>query len=309
MNADSSAIVVVQGTPVPSRATPKSTLRRRRVADAAATGLLWTAAIIVMGVLAAVVVTVVTKGMRGISSLSFFSKTLDGIGPIEIEEGIQAGAAHAIVGTLIIVGLASLIAIPVGMLTAIYVRELRGPGSTIVRWVIDAMAGVPSIIAGLFVFAVWVVRGHDYSGVAGSLALSILMLPTIARTSDDMLSLVPDLEREAALALGAPRWRMIVSAVLPSARSGLVTATLLGVARVAGETAPLLMTAFGTDIMRLNPNDGQMSALPLFIRSMAQAPEQSLQDLAWAGALALLLIVLVLFSAARIASRTKSTRR
>jgi phosphate transport system permease protein len=288
--------------------TSGSTLIRRRVSGYVATVVLWSAALVVLGVLAAVVITVVMRGVRGISSLAFFTETLDGIGPIDIESGVQAGAAHAIVGTVIIVGLASLIAIPIGMLTAIYVRELRGPGSTIIRGVIDAMAGVPSIIAGLFIFAIWVVRGPGYSGLAGSLALSILMLPTIARTSDDMLSLVPDLEREAALALGAPRWRMIVSAVLPSARSGLVTATLLGIARIAGETAPLLMTAFGTDIMRKNPINEQMSALPLFIRSMAQAPEESLKDLAWAGALALMVIVLVLFSTARWASRGRSKR-
>jgi phosphate transport system permease protein len=177
-----------------------------------------------------------------------------------------------------------------------------------VRLIVDAMSGIPSIVAGLFIYTVWVLGpGHGYSGFAASLALAVLMLPTVARTTEEMLKLVDPGLRESSFALGSSEWRTVQRVVLPTARAGIVTATILGVARVAGETAPLLMTAFGNDrvVGPVKALHSPQSALPLFIY---QAFAQDQVALAWAGSFVLIALVLVLFVLARVVGRDRSRR-
>jgi phosphate transport system permease protein len=211
------------------------------------------------------------------------------------------GILHAIVGTLLIVGMATLISVPIGILAALYVTEVRGRLTPFVRFFVQAMSGVPSIVAGLFIYAALVVTGLvPFSGLSGALALSILMLPTVARTAEEVLLLVPDDLRTAALALGSTQRRVVRMVVLPAAGPGLVTASILGIARVAGETAPLLLTAFGTATLNLNPLSEPMSALPLFIFTQMLLGEDNDVARAWFAAMVLMLIVTTLFVVARL---------
>jgi phosphate transport system permease protein len=187
-----------------------------------------------------------------------------------------------------------------GLLTAVHLTEHRGRLAGVVRLLVDAMSGIPSVVAGLFIYTMWVVRlGRGFSGLAAAMALAVLMVPTVARASEEMLRLVPGSLREASLALGAPQWRTLLRVVLPAARSGLITAALLGVARVAGETAPLLMTAFGSDSVNASPLDGAQSELPLFTFQRVRNAVPTQVARGWAGALVLILVVLVLFTLAR----------
>ena len=204
----------------------------------------------------------------------------------------EAGVGHAIVGTGIIVGLASLLAVPVGILGGIYLAEY-----TVARWShwvrlgSDVMVGTPSIAIGLFVYAFLVVPFHHFSAWSGAVALSILMLPIVIRTTEGAVSLIPNGLRESGLALGLPRWRVSVQLILPAAAPGVITGSLLAVARAAGETAPLLFTAFGAHILLLDPN-GPMQSLPLSVYQNALQPFKSLQDQAWGAALVLIVLVL-----------------
>jgi phosphate transport system permease protein len=239
----------------------------------------------------------VKKGVSGIS-LHFFTETQESVGPLSpVTEG---GAAHAIVGTLEQVGLAVLMTVPLGFVCAIFLNEVGGPLRRPVRVFVDAMNGVPTILAGLFVYAVWVSE-FGWSGYAAALAISISMLPIITRTSEEVLRLVPDGLREASLALGGTEWRTTWSVVLPTARSGLITAVILGIARAVGETAPLIATAFGAFVMNANPFQGGQSALPLFIyKQVTESSAANVQARAWAGALVLMGLVLALFVIARL---------
>lgn len=265
-----------------------------------------TGAAIVLAPLLFIVSYIVAKGVPGLSK-EFFVKDLSTTGTLDL----GGGAAHAIVGTLEQVGIAILISVPLGMLTAVFLNEVRGPLRRPVRMFVDAMSGVPSIVAGLFIYSVWIIQfGHDFSGFAASLALSVLMLPSITRTSEEVLRLVPDGLREASLALGSTEWRTTWSVVLPTARAGLVTSVVLGVARAVGETAPLIMTSFGNSAMNANPLGGPQSSLPLFVYTLIRNPFAEQQTRAWAGALVLIVLVLVLFTAARIiGSRQLKSRR
>jgi len=183
-----------------------------------------------------------------------------------------------------------------------------------VRTIVNAMSGVPSIVAGLFIYAVWILQfHHTFSGFAASLALSILMLPTVTRTSEEVLRLVPDGLREASLALGAPEWRTTWSVVLPTARSGLITAVILGVARAVGETAPLIMTAFGSNSLNADAFSNPQQSLPLFVWQQYQLggglSGAGPLYRAWTGALVLIGLVLLLFSLARLVARSRSIAR
>jgi phosphate transport system permease protein len=180
--------------------------------------------------------------------------------------------------------------------------------SPVVRFVTDAMSGLPSIIAGLLVYTLWVVE-FGFSGFAASMALIVVMLPIIVRTSEEMLRTVGGSLREASLALGAPEWRTVLRVVLPTARSGLVTASILGVARVVGETAPVLLTAFGSASTHFNPFSGQQADLPLFVYSLIRQPNAVQIQRAWTGALVLIGIVLALFTIARVVSGRGERRR
>jgi len=175
---------------------------------------------------------------------------------------------------------------------------------------VDVMTGLPSIVAGLFILAVWVLfLNQGYSGFAGSLALVILMIPVVVRSSEEILRLVPDALREASYALGIPRWRTILSIVLPAALPGITTGVMLAIARATGETAPLLLTVFGNDAINVNPFSGPQEGLPLFVFSQAGRPNDTALDRAWAGALALIAIVVLLNVTARLLIRRSVQRR
>jgi phosphate transport system permease protein len=204
----------------------------------------------------------------------------------------DAGVGHAIVGTAIMVGLASLMAIPVGILAGIYLAEYNvARWSAWVRLACDVLVGTPSIAIGLFVYAFLVVPFHHFSGLSGAVALAILMLPIVARTTEGAVSLIPNGLRESGLALGLARWRVSLQLILPAAAPGVITGALLAVARAGGETAPLLFTAFGQHILVLNPNQ-PMQALPLTVFRYALLPYKSLQAQAWGAALVLIVLVL-----------------
>jgi phosphate transport system permease protein len=265
--------------------------------DRIATVLVSTAGLCTVVPLVFIVIYVISKGLDGLTG-SFFTETLESVGPLD--PATVGGAKHAIIGTIEQVGLATLLATPLGLFTAVHLAESRGRLARVTRVLVDAMSGIPSVVAGLFIYTMWIVRFHQgFSGLAAALALSVLMLPTVARTAEEVIKLVPNGLRESSLALGAPEWKTTLRIILPAARSGLVTATVLGVSRIAGETAPLLMTAFGTDSLNSNPLNGAQSALPLFAfqRVRNAIPTQIARG--WAGALVLIVLVLILFTIAR----------
>ncbi len=280
---------------------------RMAATDAVASVTLGFAALLVVTALGFIVGFVLLKAIPFVR-LNFFTQTLEGIDPDS--PATQGGALHAIVGTTAQVLIATLISLPFGVLTAVYLNEIGGRLAGVVRVVIDAMSGIPSVVAGLFIYSIWVVQGgFGYSGLAAGLALAVLMLPTVARTTEEMLRLVPGGLRESALALGAPEWRTALQVVLPTAKVGIVTAVILGIARVAGETAPLLMTAFGNDRVNVVQTATEpQSALPLFVYQQFTSAQGSAVDRAWVGAFVLIALVLVLFLIARVIGRSKTAR-
>lgn len=245
-----------------------------------------------------ILLNLVVKG-AGSLSIAFFTKT-----PVPPGE-TGGGVAHAIVGTLMIVGMASLIGVPVGMGAGLYCAEY--PGSRLAkttRFLADVMNGTPSIVVGVFAWTLIVARQKHFSGFAGSAALAMLMIPMVMRTTEELIKLVPHSLREAALALGYPRWRTSISIILRTALPGIVTGTLLSVARVAGETAPLLLTALGSQFMGFNLNE-PMAALPLTVFQYASGPYEEWHQFAWAAALVLIIVVLTLSIGARLATRRR----
>ena len=217
------------------------------------------------------------------------------------------GLLHALAGTLIMVGGALIISFPIGVLTALYLTEIRGSLTRPIKFLVQAMSGVPSIVAGLFILSSLVYPvTKELSGLMGSLALTILMIPTIARTAEEMLRLIPNELREAGVALGGTQWRTVAGVVLPAAKSGLVTAIILGVARIIGETAPILLVSGGGDSLNLNPTEGAMGSLPFYIWKafLTSGTEESLAR-AWAGMLVLLSFIFILFGMARYLSGRK----
>ena len=217
------------------------------------------------------------------------------------------GAGAAIVGTLEQVAIATVLAVPLGILTATYLADSRSLFSRVVGYVVDAMTGAPAIIAGLFVYLFWVEpRGHSgKSGFAAGMALAVMMLPVVTRAAQEVVAIVPGSLREAALALGAPQWRVLVRVVLPTARAGLMTAVILGVARIAGETAPVLFNAGGNDKFNWNPFVGQQDNLPFRIYQLIFQPGVNVIKDAWGVSFVLVLLVLILFVMARIAGSAR----
>lgn len=274
--------------------------------DKMMTVIITSGALVVLTPLLFIISYVVTKGAPAINR-DFFLQDLSLTGTLDT----GGGAAHAIVGTLQQIGIACLISVPLGVATAVFLNEVRGPLRRPVRLFVDAMSGVPSIVAGLFIFAVWIIQfGKNFSGFAAALAMSVLMLPSITRTSEEVLRLVPSGLREASLALGSTEWRTTWSVVLPTARAGLITSVVLGVARAVGETAPLIMTSFGNSAMNVNPFNGPQSSLPLYVYTLIRNPFEAQQSRAWGGALVLILLVLILFTTARIiGARQPGARR
>ena len=241
--------------------------------------------------------TVITQGLDALLQWNFISSDMRISGPDD--ELNMGGAAHALIGTLMMVVIATVITLPLGVLTAVYVTEMRGRLRVIVRFIIQSMSGVPSIVAGLFIYSTVVMGMNRFSGLAGGLALAILMLPTVARTAEEVLKLVPDDLRSASYALGAPQWRTTLFVVLPTVRSGIVTSGILGVARIAGETAPLLLTASYFTATTYSPTEGPVASLPVFTFNLLQSGTEYSFARAWACSLLLLLAVFVLFTVAR----------
>ncbi len=288
----------------------RDSLSPHEARDRITSTLLATAALMAFVPLIFILYLVFTKGLPTLIGgfPNFFTRTLEVFGPLDNAQ--DGGGKHAVLGTLQQVGIATVVSVPVAVLTAVYLNEIGGKMAPVLRFIVDAMSGVPSIVAGLFVYTLWIVAlGHDFSGVAGSSALAVLMLPTVTRTAEEILRTVPGGLREAALALGAPQWRMIVQVVLPTARSGLVTGAILGIARAVGETAPVLLTARGSRALNVNPFADPQDDLPLFVYALIRTPNQSLVDVAWAGALVLVLLVLTLFIIARLIGGTGLAKR
>ena len=270
----------------------------KTLTNSLATSLIYTATTLVLLPLASLLFTVIDKGKESIRWNTF---TVDMRITQPDAPFTEGGALHAIVGTGIIVLIATLICVPIGILTALYLTEIKGRFEGFVRFLVQAMSGVPSIVAGLFIYTVLIVSlGLKYSGFAGALALSILMLPTVARTAEEVLKLIPNELREAGVALGGTQWRTVAMVVVPAARSGILTAVILGIARVAGETAPLILTILGNSETRLNPANVPMAALPLYTFTLMKTGLNVAISRAWGGALILLILVLILFMTARL---------
>lgn len=252
-------------------------------------------------VLAAIVATLTFVISKGAHLMSWHLLTHDQKGVLISDPRDVGGIAHAIIGTLEQVGLAVAMAAPAAVATAIFLNEVGGRFTRVVRVVVTAMAGVPTIVAGIFVYSLWIVGlGFSFSGFAGSLALAIVILPSITRVTEEVLKTVDGGLREAATALGSPQWRTTYNVVLPAARSGVVTAILLGTARAVGETAPLLMTIFGSSVTNPDPFHGPQEALPFMAYEQIRLPVASAVALGFSAALVLLVIVLLLFVLARL---------
>ena len=272
---------------------------RPAVVDKLVTALLASAGLIALGALASVVIFTLARGWHALIKPNTYTSDLSRSGPLDgLDKG---GLQHAIVGTLIITGVALVITVPLGVACAVYLNERRTRLASLVRTVVTAMTALPSILAGLLIFSTWIlILGFERSGLAGSLAVAIVMLPIIIRAADVVLRLVPGNMREASAALGAPQWRTVWHVVLPTARSGLTTSVILGVARGVGETAPVLLTAGFTASLNVNPFKGSMVTLPLAAYTLVKSPQPSQIARGFAAAAVLMVLVLLLFSLARI---------
>lgn len=280
---------------VQRRSTPEVAI------DKTVTTTMWTVGLLIVGVLAWMVTFVTVKGLE-LLRFSFLTDDLSDVGPLE--EG--GGALHAIIGTAEQVGIATLVVVPIAILTAVYLHEIQGRMAGVIRFIVDALSGMPSIVAGLLIYTVWPIDG--FSGIQASAALMILAIPIVTRGAEEVLRTVSDGLRESSLALGAPQWRVVLFVVLPTAQAGLLTVTLLALARMVGETAPVLLTALGTPEINANPFEGPQAALSWFVWELIKVPNERQNARAWAAALLLLIIVLIVFVAARVAL-ARSERR
>ena len=275
--------------------------------------LIYVACVLAILPLLSVVWTLLSKGINRLDA-DFFGTSMNNIGARDP----MGGAYHAIIGTLEQVGIATLMAVPLGVLGAIYLVEYgRGRFADTVRFFVDVMTGIPSIVAGLFVLSFWVLVVSPwfnngvprFSGFAASLALAVLMLPTIVRSTEEMLRLVPGPLREGSYALGVPQWKTILRVVLPTALPGIVTGIMLAVARAAGETAPVLLVAGGAAAINFDPFAGNQQSLSLFVYQQAGDASRYAPDRAWTAALTLVALVLVLTVAAKLLARRNKLSR
>ena len=253
-----------------------------------------------------IVSTVFLKGYKGIH----FGMFTNDMTLASVNDPVTSGGLiHAVVGTLIMVGGALIVSFPIGLLTALYLTEIRGNLARPIKFLVQAMSGVPSIVAGLFILSILVIPiTQELTGLMGSWALSILMIPTIARTAEEMLLLIPNDLREAGVALGATQWRTVSGVVVPAAKSGLVTAVILGIARIIGETAPILLVSGGADALNFNPTSGPMGSLPFYIwKAFLTGGTEEAYARAWGGMLILLILIMVLFGLARYLSGRKAS--
>ncbi|MFL5766844.1 MAG: phosphate ABC transporter permease PstA [Actinomycetota bacterium] len=274
----------------------------RKAKDVGFTAFMWLSAALALIPLVIITAYVVSRGWHALS-VNFFTK--EPAGPLDASSG---GIVQSFIGTGIIVGIAALISIPLGLLTAVYLSEYgSGKLASVVRFVAETLLSTPSIVAGAFIWAVFVVTTGHFSAIAGSLSLAVLMWPIIVRATEEILRLVSSDLREGALALGVPRWKVVLRIVIPTAGAGILTAIMLAVARGMGETAPILLTALGNDYVNTNPTQ-PTDAVPLRIYNYARTPVEALHGFAWGGAVMLLLGVLVLSISARLLSARQQRR-
>jgi phosphate transport system permease protein len=275
------------------------TYRRRRATNALMLGLCAVHALLAVGVLLLILAFVLAKGASSLN-IDLFTK-------VPVPEGEPGGGvANSMVGSLITIGLAAVIGIPVGIGAGVFLSEYAGQRlGDVIRFTADVLTGVPSIVIGIFVYGLVVLRMGHFSALAAGIALAIIMLPIVARSSEEMLRLVPHSQREAALALGITRWRTILSVVVPAAQRGLLTGGLLAIARAAGETAPLLFTALGNRFMSLSVSGEAIDALPLRIYRYATGPYSEQHQQAWAASFVLVLTVFAVSLMARLLLRRR----
>ena len=271
---------------------------RPTVRDRVVAVIVQSLAFLLLLALFSVVLYTVGRGVESLGHLNFFTQDMGNAGPLDpLTEG---GIIHAISGTLIMITIALAISIPLGLLTAIFLTEFPGRYSRFVRTVVEAMTALPSIVAGLFIYATIIVTlGFNRSGFAASLAITVMMLPIIIRSADVVLRLVPGNLKEAARALGSSTWRTVWTVTLPTARSGLTTAIILGTARGIGETSPVLLTAGATTFLNLNPFSGPMTSLPLTTFTFVKSPELGMIARGFGTAAVLMVLVVILFALAR----------
>lgn len=280
---------------------------RRRFTDSTATVLVWTAFLISLVPLIWILWTVVSRGASLLLTSEWWTNSQRGI----TARRVGGGAYHAILGTLEIALVTTVIAVPIAIFTAIYLVEYgRGRLAKLISFMVDILTGIPSIVAALFIYAVWITTlGRSRVGLAASLALALLMIPVVVRSTEEMLKLVPNELREASYALGVPKWKTITRIVLPTAASGIITGILLGLARVMGETAPLIILAPYTSSINTNLLEGNIAALPTLIYENFGEPLKPAVDRLWGAALTLILIVLLLNLAGRVVARFSAVRR
>ncbi|MYU04817.1 phosphate ABC transporter permease PstA [Streptomyces sp. SID8366] len=279
---------------------------RRQAKDRIATSLVWVAFLLAVVPLVSLVWTTVKRGVKVLDPY-FLTHSMGVVADSEPGGGIY----HAIIGSLEQVGLATLIGAPVGVLTAIYLVEYgRGGLARAVTFFVDVMTGIPSIVAGLFILSLMLMADMQPFGFAGSLALAILMMPVVVRSTEEMLKLVPNELREASLALGVPKWRTILKVVLPTSIGGITTGIMLAIARIAGETAPVLLLVWGNSFINNNPFSGAQQSLPLYIYQQYSQSSGSTAayDRAWAASLTLIAFVMILNLAARGIARWKAPK-
>ncbi|TCP54367.1 phosphate ABC transporter membrane protein 2 (PhoT family) [Tamaricihabitans halophyticus] len=278
----------------------------RKTKNLFATVLVTLAFLLALVPLGWLLVTVVVNGFEAITTSTWWSHSLKGVMPDEVNGGVY----HAIYGSVIQSLICAIIAVPVGIFTAIYLVEYgRGKLAKTVTFMVDILSGVPSIVAALFIFALWITAfGFPKSALAVSFALVLLMLPVVVRSTEEMLRLVPDQLREASYALGVPKWKTIVRVVLPTAMSGMVTGVMLAIARVMGETAPVLVLVGYSRSINFDAFDGNMASLPLLIMNELMNPEAAGQLRVWGAALTLILLVMLFNLVAALVSRFSAVR-
>jgi phosphate transport system permease protein len=289
------AVVVAQPTSIAARLRGSNVGRRREAVDRFMRGLSFAAALACVVPLGAVLWFVIGNGISALS-IDLLTK-----GPKAL--GLGGGAANAILGSLQMVPVAALMALPIGVLGAVYVAEFADRRSArIIRFAADVLVGVPSILIGIFVFTFLVIPFKQFNALAGSVSLAVIMVPVVMRTTEESLHIVPNALREASLALGVPMWRTVLSVVLRTGLTGILTGAMLAFARAMGETAPLLFTALGSRLINVGDFTRPMDALPLFIYVNARQPNAVLNQQAWGAAFLLLAVVLIINVAVRARS-------
>jgi phosphate transport system permease protein len=279
----------------------------RRIRNSIATGLFALSFGVALVPLVWVLYVVIEKGWHAVTKSGWWTRSLQGVQP----QSYAGGIYHALYGTLVQAGIAAVLAIPLGMMTAIFLVEYgRGPLARVTTFMVDVLAGVPSIVAALFIFSLWIATlGFTQSAFAVSLALVLLMLPVVVRSTEEMLKLVPDELREASYALGIPKWKTILRIVVPTALPGIISGILLSIARIIGETAPVLVLVGYARAINFDVFDGNMASLPLLIYTELTNPQPAGQMRVWGAALTLIIVVAILMVLAAVATRLLTRKR